>query len=649
MESKKLKFTKLRISNFRNIVESELDFKEGFNEISAKNGVGKTNTLSAIMWCLFGKDINDVKQFVISPIIDGKEDNSIETIVTLIINDNYVVQRKYKNRVTTLKTGWIIDGKEELVELTQTKYKEELTQNFVDEETFKSLSNITYVPSLNWKELKALIFELIGEIDDNEVLLLDNFDKIEEYVKKFGISQTEKQLKETDSTLKSEIKTCETTYQTLLNTRDKYVVLDKKESEELTSKKEQIEKQLYQNNQEIAERDKLLTDKNNKISEVNNLKNVKENLENKKQNNIEMIETLKKTYDNSGFNVEIQRENDLTEQQYKIDSVKNDIDKLISSANDLEKAKEEIKKQATELSTKEIKVENDICPTCGNKMPEEHIRETIQKLEKEKQEKIDDLRNNFNSIDNQLNIIKETIKDKKDLLDHEETTLELIKTKEYEVVVETDKQIEIKNTIQAYKSTNEGIEKQIKNIEENISKLEKEIENIQINDVNVDNDELKKQLNEINEKLATTIAFNKITEDVDNAKLELENKKENYVKNKEKLEEVVKFNNVKAEILKKRVKTYFDLVTFKTQEFNKDGQEVETFKICNSKGVEYDETNTGQRILLGIDLVCGIMRAKNIYVPIIVDNFEALTDNIETDNQIIVARAVKDIDRIEVK
>ena len=649
MESKKLKFTKLRISNFRNIVESELDFKEGFNEISAKNGTGKTNTLSAIMWCLFGKDINDTKQFVISPIIDDKEDNSIETLVTLIINDNYVVQRKYKNRVTTLKTGWIIDGKEELVELTQTKYKEELTQNFVDEETFKSLSNITYVPSLNWKELKTLIFELIGEIDDNEVLLLDNFDKIEEYVKKFGISQTEKQLKETDSTLKSEIKTCETTYQTLVNTRDKYVVLDKKESEELTFKKEQIEKQLYQNNQEIDERDKMLIDKNNKINEVNSLKNVKENLENKKQNNIEMIETLKKAYDNSGFNVEIQRKNDLTEQQYKIDSVKDDIDKLTSRADELEKEKEEIKKQATELYTKEIKIENDICPTCGNKMPEEHIRETIQKLEKEKQEKIDDLRNKFNSIDNQLNTIKETIKDKKDLLDHEETTLELIKTKEYEVVVETDKQIEIKNTIQAYKSTNEGIEKQIKNIEENISKLEKEIENIQINDVNVDNDELKKQLNEINEKLATTIAFNKITEDVDNAKLELENKKENYVKNKEKLEEVVKFNNVKAELLKKRVKTYFDLVTFKTQEFNKDGQEVETFKICNSKGVEYDETNTGQRILLGIDLVCGIMKAKNIYVPIIVDNFEALTDNIETDNQIIVARAVKDIDRIEVK
>lgn len=649
MESKKLKFTKLRISNFRNIVESELDFKEGFNEISAKNGVGKTNTLSAIMWCLFGKDINDVKQFVISPIIDGKEDNSIETTVTLIINDNYVVQRKYKNRVTTLKTGWIIDGKEELVELTQTKYKEELTQNFVDEETFKSLSNITYVPSLNWKELKALIFELIGEIDDNEVLLLDNFNKIEEYVKKFGISQTEKQLKETDSTLKSEIKTCESTYQTLVNTRDKYVVLDKKESEELTSKKEQIEKQLYQNNQEIAERDKLLTDKNNRINEVNSLKNVKENLENKKQNNIEMIETLKKAYDNSGFNVEIQRKNDLTEQQYKIDSVKNDIDKLISGANDLEKAKEEIKKQATELSTKEIKVENDVCPTCGNKMPEEHIRETIQKLEKEKQEKIDELRNKFNSIDNQLNIIKETIKDKKDLLDHEETTLELIKTKEYEVISETDKQIEIKNTIRAYQNTNNGMEEQIKNLEENISKLEKEIEIIQINDVNVDNDELKKQLNEINEKLATTIAFNKITEDVDNAKLELENKKENYVKNKEKLEEVVKFNNVKAELLKRRVKTYFDLVTFKTQEFNKDGQEVETFKICNSKGVEYDETNTGQRILLGVDLVSGIMKAKNIYVPIIVDNFEALTDNIETDNQIIVARAVKDIDRIEVK
>ena len=214
-----------------------INFNDNFTEISGKNGLGKTNTLSAIMWCLFGKNIYDEKLFTISPIIDEKEDNSINTIVKLVINNEYVIERSYKDRKTSLKTGWIIDGKEELVTITQTKYNEELKEHFVDEETFKSLSNINYIPNLNWKDLKALIFELIGNIEDDEVLLRDNFELIEEYVRKFGIDETQKLLKQTDSNLNDDIKRLETQYQTLLNTKEKYVA-NEEENKELLSRKD---------------------------------------------------------------------------------------------------------------------------------------------------------------------------------------------------------------------------------------------------------------------------------------------------------------------------------------------------------------------------------------------------------------------------
>ena len=242
MEEKRLKFTELYISNFRNITERTIKFNDSVTKIEGENGLGKTNILSSIMWCLFGKNIYDVKQFPISPIINGEEDNSLNTIVRLTINDNYVIERSYKDRKTNLKTGWIIDGKTELVALTQTKYNEELKENFIDEETFKSLSNINYIPNLNWKELKELIFSLIGNIDDEEVLLRDEFNLIEEYVKKFGIDETQRLLKNTDSELNDDIKRLETEYQTLLNTKDKYVNSDEDNSQ-LIARKEEIIKQ----------------------------------------------------------------------------------------------------------------------------------------------------------------------------------------------------------------------------------------------------------------------------------------------------------------------------------------------------------------------------------------------------------------------
>ena len=74
---KNIKFTKLNIHNFRNINDLEINFNENVTEISGENGLGKTNTLSAIMWCLWGKNIDDNKQFVISPIIDNEERNDM--------------------------------------------------------------------------------------------------------------------------------------------------------------------------------------------------------------------------------------------------------------------------------------------------------------------------------------------------------------------------------------------------------------------------------------------------------------------------------------------------------------------------------------------------------------------------------------------
>ena len=254
---KKIKFNHISITNFRNINELEFDFNDKTTEIVGENGLGKTNTLSAIMWCLFGKDIYDVKQFTISPIINGKEDNSINTIVKLVLNDNYVIERSYKNRKTDLKTGWIIDGKENLVSITQSNYLKELSEEVVDESTFKSLSNINYVPNLNWKDLKKLIFDLIGDISDDEVLLRDNFELIEEYVRKFGIEQTQKLLQETNKELNTDIKRLETEYQTLLNTKEKYVATES-EQEILLKRKEEIEKTLFDYENSIKEKQKEL-------------------------------------------------------------------------------------------------------------------------------------------------------------------------------------------------------------------------------------------------------------------------------------------------------------------------------------------------------------------------------------------------------
>lgn len=647
---KKIEFNKLIIKNFRNIKELEIDFNSNTTEIIGENGLGKTNTLSAITWCLFGKNIDDNKQFAISPIINGVEDNSVLTTVKMVLNGTYVVERSYKDRKTSLRTGWIIDDKENLVNITQTNYSKELEEQLVNEETFKSLSNITYVPNLNWKDLKKLIFDLIGDIKDDEVLIRDNFTLIEQYVRKFGIEQAQKLLKETDTQLKDDIKRLETEYQTLKATKEKYVA-DETENQKLVARKEEIEKQLYDYETNIKALQEKILEYNNKQTEIERLKLELNRLNNQLIYCKNAISEYDDLYKQNSFNAELLREKEVKEKQYEIDDLERQMQQNDTIIVEQQKELERIKEQGNNLKQKEIKIENETCSTCGQRLPEEKIQEILNKLKEQQISQLQELKNKYDSLQASTKLIEE----KKEKLIEEQKNcikqLEEIKNKGYEVIDETEKQKKIR-------ILKEEKELEVKELESKFNSLSSEIntKTLEFNSlekpviVEDDNLPLKLELNEINDKLATTITLNKLNEDVESALKELNLKKGIMSLNKEKINEVIKFNNVKADLLQKKVRSYFEIVNFRTKEFTIDGQEVETFKITNSDGVEFKEVNTAQKIQLGLDLLKGIMKAKEIYTPVIIDGVEVLTSDLKNDvSQLIITRAIKGINKLEVK
>ncbi len=645
---KKVKFKKLVITNFRNINELTIDFKDDITEIIGENGLGKTNTLNAIMWCLFGKNIEDTKQFVISPIIDNVEDNSINTAVKLVLDNGYVIERSYKNRKTDLKTGWVIDDKENLVAITQTNYLKELSEQFVDEETFKSLSNINYIPNLHWKELKELIFTLIGDIKDDEVLIRDNFELIEEYVRRFGIEQTNKLLKETDNDINESIKRLETQYQTLLNTKEKYVanaeennmLIDKKRELENTLAHEEKAKEIYLTKQaeymDIQSNIKLLT---NQVNNYNSRKNFV----------IKSIEDYERLYKDNSQDIELLRKNDMAVVERRLNELNSYLELIDSDIINAKENMQNCKSLGENLKAKEIKVENETCSVCGQHLPEEMIQKTLDKLKQEQLKELEILRNNYALAKDKVALSE----DKKEKILNEQKELlkqfEEIKVKEYEVVNETDKQKQIRVKKEEYELELKKLDEEISKTQTLIQEKQNILEHFEM-PYDVDLSSLRQQLSEINDKLATTITLSKLNDDVENIALELNNKKESKIKNKEKLQEVIRFNNLKANLLQERVKEYFKICQFKTKETTLSGDEVECFKIVTKDGVEYKETNTANKILMGIDLILGIQKAKEIYLPIIIDGVEVITKELVcNETQLIITRATAGVTKLGVK
>lgn len=636
-------YTYLKIENFRGITEFEVNFKDGINEIHGDNGVGKSTILDSITWVLFGKNLADKKSgFTISPIIDGVERNDLETKVKLIINNSFIVIRSWKDKKTTLQCGFIENGEENLVSMTQTEYKKILSEKFIDEEEFKALSNINYIPSLKWQELKQFIFNLIGEIKDDEVLLNGSFDNIEMMVRNFGIEKATEQIKTTEKELNESIKTLEIEVKNTIALKEKYVA-DSEENEALKNRKKELEDKIT-SIKEKQEKNKLLFEEYTKQCELKKQQESKlQQIDQEFVMNLEKIKNYEELYKANSFNVDLIRQRDLSNKQIELENTQR---RITSGENELEIYKVDLEKtteKATYFANQEIKIENETCSTCGQTLPEDKIKDTLEKLKKEQVDKIEIFKIQISDIKNKIDTINANIKLDKKLLATINEEIEDIKTKEYEEIEETEKQKELRVKKEELELKNKELEKEC----ETLKKVEIEEPTLKTEEIeSVDN--YVRELNEINNKLATTITLEKLEDDIKLKEEELAKKRESKNLNYTKMQEVVAFNNAKAELLKQRVRKYFNLVEFITSETTNDGNLVETFKLAYN-GIPYEDLNQSMKILVCLDLLVGIQKIKDKHICILIDNGEQITRLPELETQLIVTYVKKqDIKKVEV-
>jgi exonuclease SbcC len=77
----------MSLINFKGIRNAEFNFNTTTNNISGDNATGKTTIVNAFLWCLFGKDIEDRKDFEIKTYDkEGKIIERLEHSVELVLD-----------------------------------------------------------------------------------------------------------------------------------------------------------------------------------------------------------------------------------------------------------------------------------------------------------------------------------------------------------------------------------------------------------------------------------------------------------------------------------------------------------------------------------------------------------------------------------
>lgn len=136
---------------------------------------------------------------------------------------------------------------------------------------------------------------------------------------------------------------------------------------------------------------------------------------------------------------------------------------------------------------------------------------------------------------------------------------------------------------------------------------------------------------------------------------EIEKAKER-IKNSENKIEVLKvaiqaakqFNSVKLSKQTDSINKYLDKVELSFEELTKDGEIKEKFKILYD-GKEFNKLSNGEKVKAGLEISMLISNTTGVDIPIVIDNFESITDVPDIDRQILFMEVNKEKENIEVE
>lgn len=174
----------LRLKNFKGIREFVLDAQGADVDISGDNATGKTTLFDAFLWLLFEKDSQNRKDFEIKTLTpDGEPLHGLdhEVEATLDVGGRQITIRKVFREKWTKKRGsataeftghtidYFIDG----VPVKKNEYEAQIA-SIAREDAFKLLTSPTYFNEcLHWQERRRILLEVCGDVSDEEVIASD--------------------------------------------------------------------------------------------------------------------------------------------------------------------------------------------------------------------------------------------------------------------------------------------------------------------------------------------------------------------------------------------------------------------------------------------------------------------------------------------
>lgn len=620
-----MKLLKLKLQNFKGIKNSEFDFGGIDATIYGDNATGKTTVFDSLCWLLFGKDSLDRADFEIKTLENGepihKVNHEVEAEFLHDDGNSFTLKRVYREKYSsprggdTKLTGHTTDYFINEVPVKEKEYKQYIN-DVIAEDVFKLITNPLYFnEQYSWQNRRKLLLEISGDIKDEEVI--NNRSELTRLAELLNGRTVDEQRK---------------------------IVAAKKTAinKELDMIPVRIDEALRNKADITSSESKLMTDIETLNKSIDELESQKATIINgfsstEKRSKIDEIGRQLKARQSevlSIYNTEKQRkrgEYELLLNKLKALESEHDryTDRAYDLAKDIERESKRIETLQAEFDTFNAQEFNkEVCPTCGQTLPEDKQAELEAAFNSEKAAKLEE----WQALIESAKKLKSNYEEQREVL-----------------LVKADGLTkEIEDKAKAYETKFKEYENYLEpNVEDDpdYKELKAELFLLELDEGEEADDKevtrLDSEISSVKEKRAALEAeLNKykLNDDIQKRVIELETQQQKLAAEKNLLDEtsflIDEFVKAKVDMLEESINSHFEYARFKMFNVLVNGN-VEECCETTYKGVPYRSMNNAARMNVGLDIINALTKFYNVTAPVFIDNAEAVTDFIKCNSQTI--------------
>ena len=630
----KIRITKMVLQNFKKVRNQEVNFSDKVL-ISGGNRMGKTTIYDAYLWCLFG---TTSKQSPIVQTLDADNNiiHKIETSVTVFLDvdgQEVKVERrlseKWKAKDTACEkligteTIRLIDD----IPYSVRDYNNRLS-SFCDYKKWMMLSNINNFWEYKVDDRRKMLMSMVGDID--ETSLMSPYPVVYK-----GVVEQKKELEDIQT---------------------QYKITRKKADEELNLIPAKIQAQdaLRVN----ADFDTLQMQKDALDKEIANIDadlqgivtdNSAEKEYHKRRNDIEgkinsaRINWHKTQVDRlMTIGKQIADANKAIIEEKSIVAEKDNVNftnkrKLV----DMETHFDELRNKWQNVNEKEFSFgQTDVCPVCHRPYTEDMKRteyeNAVIEFNTHKSKELESIQNEATLIKQQISVLKGNV-----------NAYEQIHRKTYEanILAKEANYNDLRRQEVGIQAEEWEERSEYKELAAILASIEKDKPLPVIDTTTEDKKDRKAKLSAERDNIIKQLAGKDVNERIEQEKSRLNERSLTLAQiiadGSEALRQIREYKKTKVEVIENKVNSYFSLIRWKFYEQNISNDDMR--EICTAidkDGVDYDNTNDGTVINMGIDIISGMSKAFGIYVPLFVDRKESAEDVIATPQQTIYLQCI---------